>query len=223
MAKFFTILLVFLAVSVFSANIGKAKVTLDGSAVKLQETNLGNFVADALLDSAGADIALIHATAFREGADIPAGDIEEQQVRSMLTLATDKVILLKLTPRKLKEVMERAVGKYPGPNVSMLQISGMKVVFNQNLPARKRVISISIANNNVALDNDTTSYNVAMPASLAKGAVGYILDFDETVTKTMTVKETTMYDVVAQYLEKNPNGVSTEIDGRITTLPPGKG
>ncbi|MEI6520014.1 MAG: 5'-nucleotidase [bacterium] len=222
MAKFVTILLVFLAVSAFSANIGKANVDLDGSAVKVQETNLGNFVADALRDASGADVALIHATAFRENAKIPAGDIDDQQVRSLLTLATDKVILLKLSPRKLKEVMERAVGKYPGPNVSMLQISGMKVMFDQNLPARARILSITIGDTKVALDNDTAAYNVAMPASLAKGAVGYILDFDEKVTKSMVVKDTTMYDVIAQTLAKNTGGVSTAVEGRMSTLPPKK-
>jgi hypothetical protein len=61
-----------------------------------------------------------------------------------------------------------------------------------------------------------------MPASLAKGAVGYILDFDEKVTKTMVVKDTTMYDVIAQTLAKNTGGVSTAIEGRMVTLPPKK-
>lgn len=222
MAKLVTILLVFLAVSAFSANIGKAQTDLDGSTVKIQETNLGNFVADALRDASGADVALIHATAFRENAKIAAGDIDDQQIRSLLTLATDKVILLKLTPRKLKDVMERAVSKYPGPNVSMLQVSGMKVMFDQNLPARSRVLSITVGENKVALDNDTTVINVAMPASLAKGAVGYILDFDEKVTKTMVVKDATIYDVIAQYIAKFPDGITAVTEGRVSTLPPKK-
>ena len=45
--------------------LGKTTVELDGRQVSSQETNYGNFVADAVRDASGAQIAIVHAMAFR--------------------------------------------------------------------------------------------------------------------------------------------------------------
>ena len=45
--------------AVLNARIGEAEVDLEGEQVRLKETNLGNFVADILRQTAKSDIALI--------------------------------------------------------------------------------------------------------------------------------------------------------------------
>lgn len=198
---FVTIICIGLLVSLpaFAVDLGKTTVPLDGRRIANEETNLGNFVADAIKDASGADIAILHPMAFSSNTSgdilIPAGVIDEQTFRRVLAFPTSNIVTLKMTPAQLRNLMERSLAKYPDANMAFLQFSGMEVAFNTVQPASNRVTEIKI--NGKALDffDNKTTYTVAMPAQLANGAAGYFSLFNP-IQNTRKATDLTVIDAI---------------------------
>lgn len=133
--------------------------------------------------------------ASTDGAFIAGGQLKEtfnkDDLSTMLQYATDEVVVLSLTGEQIRQAFERSVSMYPSPNKSFLQISGFDVTFKKS-PSPTRIVSVTA--NGAPLDNAKT-YTVAMPANLARGAVGYFRVWEEKqITKTFA--KTTMDDVL---------------------------
>ena len=205
-----------------AAELGRTLVPLDGSKVAAEETAFGNFVADAVRNAAGADVAILHAMAFRSNALIPAGVVDEQAIRNSLASPSRHIVVLKLTPAQLRNVMQRSLGKYPNPNPAFLQFTGMQVTFDGTSPVNTRVVSITIGGKKLDLADNKTPYKIAMPQELALGAVGYILDFTDEVTKTMEKTETTLLDAIAAEFARYKDGIDPKVEERLKDINPPK-
>jgi hypothetical protein len=212
----------FLALTAQAAELGKTLVPLDASKVASEETAFGNFVADAVRQAAGADVAIVHAMAFRANALIPAGVVDEQAIRNSLASPSRHIYILKLTPAQLRNVTQRSLGKYPAANPAFLHFSGMQVVFDGAAPATNRVASITIGDRKLDLTDNKTTYKVAMPQELALGAVGYVLDFTDEVTKTMEKTEVTLLDAITMEFKRSKDGIEPKVDERLKNLNPPK-
>jgi len=214
--------MLFLAITAHAAELGKTQVPLDASKVATEETAFGNFVADAVRMAAGADVAIVHAMAFRANALIPAGVVDDQAIRSSLASPSRTICVLKLTPAQLRNVMQRSLGKYPNANPAFLQVSGMQVVFDGKAPAANRVASIAVAGKALDLTDNKTTLKVAMPQELALGAVGYVLDFTDEVTKTMVKTDITLLDAVAAEFGRHKDGIEPKVEERLKDNNPPK-
>lgn len=218
MARWFTISIaaLLLAAVVMAAGFGTTEVKLDGARIKSGETELGDFVADSLRSSTGSDIAIIHAMAFRENAVIEKGQVTEQAIRNLLTLPTASISVLKLTPAQLRNVMQRAVARYPEPNNAFLQISGMTVTFKASAQAGSaHVVEIRVGNKTVDLSDTATTYTVAMPTQLAGGAVGYFLEFDG-LNRIPT--DLTILDALQQEFTRKHGDIAPRLEQRIRMI-----
>lgn len=120
-------------------------------------------VADEIRSAGAADAAFVAAATFK--VPDPGGDLA-----AFVQFGTEEVVVMGLTGKQILEALERSVSAYPESNNAFLQVSGLDIVFNPNAPANSRILEAKL--DGTALDPGK-SYSVAMPASLARGAVGY--------------------------------------------------
>jgi len=119
--------------------------------------------ADAIRDLAGADGAFIAAGLLKEGA--LKGDLA-----AIFQFPTDRIVVVELTGKEILEALERSVSSYPSSSKSFLQVSGFVVTFSASAPPERRVLEVLVDGRK--LDPGAT-YQIAMPESLARGALGY--------------------------------------------------
>ncbi len=146
------------------------EVELTTREVGLKENLLGSVVADAVRDSAKADISLIDASAFEEQVTIPKGKFAAADLLKALSYKSDNIFTLKLTGEQIRAALEHGLFLYPKFNSAFLQFSGMTVTVNPDGGADKHVMSVKIGSD--ALENGKT-YTVAMRAPLANGGLAY--------------------------------------------------
>ena len=103
----------------FQEVVGEARIDLvrraDG------ESNIGNVIADAMRESAGAEIGVHNNGGIR--ADIPKGMITVEQVYTVLPF-DDRLVAMDLKGVDLLNLFEMSAGLDKG----MLQVSGVKII-----------------------------------------------------------------------------------------------
>lgn len=119
--------------------------------------------ADAIRDAAGADGAFVAAGLLKDG--VLRGDLA-----SIFQYPTDDIVVVRLTGAEVRQALERSVSSYPSSSRSFLQLSGFVVTFSASKPAESRILDIVV--DGKKLDPNAT-YDIAMPESLARGALGY--------------------------------------------------
>lgn len=211
-------IVLFITTAICAATLGTTTVKLDGRLVRSHETNLGDFVADAIRHLTCADIAVIPASAFREndqgeGSIVNAGDVDEQTLREVLTSPNDPIVMLTLTPAVLRNMLERAVAEAPGPNVAFLQISGLTVIYDSALTPR--VVGMMLGDKALSFTDDKTPLRVAMPRELGMGGTGYHRVFPTEAISTQVTTEHAVFDAIKAEFTRQKGTVSPTIDGRL--------
>ena len=145
--------------------------------VRKNETELGNLIADGMLDKAkefnkDAVIALQNGGGIRAGID--QGDITLGDILTVLpfgnTLAT-----MKLTGKEIIEALEHSVSQAPSESGGFLHVSGMKFTYDSSKPAGERVETVKVKgkDGSYADLDQTKEYVVATNAFTAKGGDGF--------------------------------------------------
>ena len=150
--------------------------------------------ADVLRDFTGADCALLASGLVKE-------NYQADNLASLLQFPTDEVVVVSLKGKEIKQALERSLSLYPQSNISFLQLSGLEVTFSKSGAPNQRVLSVLIGGNKL---DESKSYNVAMPASLGRGGLGYFKIWDkDRITKTFP---TTTEEVLKgkRYVETAP-------------------
>lgn len=130
--------------------------------------------ADVIRDTAGTDAAFLAAGLLKESA---SGDLA-----SLLQYPTEEIVVVTLSGAEMRKAMERSLANYPQPNQAFLQISGVAVTFSQSAAPESRVLEITVSDSPLSA---TRQYTVAMPATLARGALGYFKIWDKSqITKS---------------------------------------
>lgn len=119
--------------------------------------------ADAIRDLAGTDGAFVAAGLLKEGT--LKGDLA-----GIFQYPTDDIVVVRLTGAEVRQALERSVSTYPASSRSFLQLSGFVVTLSASRPAESRILDVVV--DGKKLDPNAT-YEVAMPESLARGALGY--------------------------------------------------
>jgi len=156
--------------------LGKTTAPLDARDARKAECTLGNLVADASRSAVGADAAIVQASQFRAEV-IPAGDVTRESLVGALLYPDEQVVLVELSGAQVKAALERGLSMLPKkPSASFLQISGLNVTYRSEQPPEQRIVQVRIGGAPIA---EGKTYKVAMPASLAKGALGYFRIFND--------------------------------------------
>ena len=94
--------------------LGHILVDLDGRfrIIRTQESNLGNFIADIMLKSAEADVAMVNAGSLRSDRIHPRGEFKMRDLMEILPWV-DSVVVIVVTGSQLVAAMENGVSKYP--------------------------------------------------------------------------------------------------------------
>lgn len=183
--------------------IGETSVILDGERgrIRVEETNLGNLTADVIRAFGKTDIAFQNAGAIRSS--IRGPEVKVEDVLNCFPFS-DEVVTLKLKGSDIEKLFSIiASAPRDGHYGGYLQISGMKVVYNNN-----KVRDITI--NNTPLDR-TRIYTVATNAFLTQGGDGLTILRDN---KWLYRTGVLVSDLVIEHF-KNNSPVNAKVEGRI--------
>ncbi|EGG34222.1 5'-nucleotidase C-terminal domain-containing protein [Paenibacillus sp. HGF5] len=205
--------------------VGTTEVKLNGvrADVRTKETNLGNLIADGMLDAAqaagtNAVIALQNGGGIRES--IEAGKITMGDVMTVLPFNND-LVTITLTGAEIKEAMENGVSKTPAQDGRFPHIAGMKFYYDSTKPVGSRVLRIEVKGKNGYEPIDMNkSYEVATNAFTAKGG-----DFYASLEKAYLEGRVNLlykpdYEVFSNYVKKvgTITTKTSAVEGRITDL-----
>ena len=118
--------------------IGESLVDLttvdeDGSRIiRTEETNLGDFCADAFRFVTGADIGVINGGGIR--ADMTAGDITFNDILSVFPF-NNTVCMVEVTGQQILDLLELGVMYYPDENGSFQHVSGLTFTLDTSVPS----------------------------------------------------------------------------------------
>ena len=149
--------------------IGTTEVDLVGDRkfVRVEETNLGNLIADAMRSQMATDIAFENGGGIR--ASIAKGEVKRQDV--VTTLPFDNTLVkTKLTGAEIVKALEHSVRMYPEENGGFLHVSGMTFSFDPSKKAYERVSNVQIGGQPIQADK---VYTVATNDFTAVGGDGY--------------------------------------------------
>ncbi len=156
--------------------VGRSNVPLEArSAVgRTQETNVGDFIADAFRTATGADVALMNGGSIRADEIIKAGALTRRDVLSILPFK-NKVVKVEVSGATLRGVLEHGVarsaedaepGRFP-------QVSGLRFSFDARRPAGSRIVDLTV--NGKPLDEKKTYTLAASDYVAIDGGDGYAM------------------------------------------------
>ncbi|TRY26424.1 bifunctional metallophosphatase/5'-nucleotidase [Brevibacillus sp. LEMMJ03] len=194
--------------------IAKAEVDLDGdrSLVRKKETNVGNLIADIMLERTKsikgheADVALINGGGIRT--QLKAGDITKKDLYTLLPFP-NTLTVIEVTGEELKKALENGVSQVEEGAGRFPQISGMSFTYNPSKPAGERVVEVKVGGQPLDLKK---TYKVATNDFLAAGGDGY-----ETFNKPGFNTGLTLYTIVEEALT-NKKTVNPKVEGRIVEV-----
>lgn len=109
---------------VAKTSVNLTTMEADGTtrAIRNQETNLGDLVADAYRAASGADVAIVNGGGIR--ADIKAGDITYEQIIAVHPYGNE-LRMVEATGQEIIDALEMASRSTPDENGGFLQVSGL--------------------------------------------------------------------------------------------------
>jgi 5'-nucleotidase len=151
-----------------AAPAGTLAAPLDNAGSPVRETALGNLVADAFRESAGADAALVLGSSLR--APLPAGPLTRRHAMAVLPFG-NRVVTVELTGSALRAALEHGLSSIGRRTASLLQVSGLALSADLAAPGGRRLLEIRVGG--APLDDDAR-YRVAVSSHVAAGGDGYV-------------------------------------------------
>ncbi|MDR0443178.1 MAG: 5'-nucleotidase C-terminal domain-containing protein [Treponema sp.] len=153
---------------VLGESTGESKAAMSSArnpGVRTQEMPIGNLVADAYREAAGAKIAIANGGDIR--ADIVQGVITKGDVISILPFG-NTLMVKTVTPALLRKVLENGVSAIvvdgkgtidhnQSPAGRFLQVSGFRFVYDPSASIGDRILSITLDDGRQLSFNDTTT------------------------------------------------------------------
>ncbi|MDI3547110.1 MAG: 5-nucleotidase / UDP-sugar diphosphatase [Halanaerobiales bacterium] len=192
-----------------SVVVGKTAVHLDGERenVRTGETNLGNLITDAMLDTVDADVAITNGGGIR--ASIGKGEVTKGEVITVLPFG-NFVVVKELKGSVILDAIEHGISAYPAKEGQFPQVGGMSFIFAPSRPAGERVVKLEIGGEPVDYDK---TYRVATNDFMAAGGDGYTMFKD-----AATVQEAGgLEEVVMNYIKEHGT-VAPKVEGRIIAV-----
>jgi 2',3'-cyclic-nucleotide 2'-phosphodiesterase/3'-nucleotidase len=127
------------------------------------ESAVGDWVADAMRDTARVDIAFQNAGGLR--ADVAAGDLTVGDVFEVIPF-DNTVVTVTLTGAQVLETLEQGVSP-----TNCVQLSGLKLVYDPQKPRGQRVVSATLPGGKPI--DPAARYKVATNDFMAQGGDGF--------------------------------------------------
>jgi 5'-nucleotidase len=195
--------------------IGRTTVPLDGIALHLRagETNLGDFVADAIRADAGADIALVNSGGIRGDRIHPAGPITRRTVIEIHPFG-NIVCKISIPGRVLLAALNHGVAKLPVAAGQFPQVSGLEMRVDPNAPPGDRIRDLKVQGRPF---DPAASYTLALPDFVLRGGDGYAM-FDGLPVLTSPEAGTLMAIALERFVSAQ-DSISPQAEGRIVIRP----
>ncbi len=159
---------------------------------RIREVALGNLVADSLRAAYGTQIAFTNGGGLRSSlpsssylpkdkslrrpsdgyAAGPPYDVVVGDAYSVLPFGNQSLTRT-VTGSQLWSVLERSVSKAPAANGGFLQVSGFRFTYNSALPAGSRVLSVTLDDGTVVVQDDSR-YTATTNDFTNSGGDGYV-------------------------------------------------
>ncbi|XP_030557815.1 protein 5NUC-like [Drosophila novamexicana] len=211
--------------------VGHSKVYLEGrkTVCRLVECNMGNLITDAMvfsrvMEDQGGDYWTDASIAIHQGGGIRSsiewksdGIITQSDLLAVLSFDND-LYVTRISGKTLRNALENsAAARYKHSDGAFLQVSGIHVVYNPDMPEGNRVASVQVRCASCTVPtysslNETSYYNVIVPQFILNGGLGFIL-VEETNPVTIRMQKT-IVQAVRQYFEYH-KFVTPEVEGRI--------
>ncbi|MFQ9698190.1 MAG: bifunctional metallophosphatase/5'-nucleotidase, partial [Zhenhengia sp.] len=191
--------------------VGQTDMKLVGEreVVRKGESNLGNLITNALLETTGADVALTNGGGIR--ASIENGDITKKDVITVLPFGNYGV-MIEVTGQDIKDALEVGVAKYPEANGAFSHVAGMSYTFDPSKEVGSRVVEVLVGGKPLNLK---ATYKLATNDFIAAGGDNYTM-----FAECKSLGEFSALDeIVIEYLQtKGTEG--TELQNRINVVEP---
>ncbi|MGI9222806.1 MAG: bifunctional metallophosphatase/5'-nucleotidase [Woeseiaceae bacterium] len=125
----------------------------------IEESDLGNLLADVFVDASGADMGFVHAGSLRK--DLPEGEILLVDILDTYPFV-DAIDVKEMNGARIRRVLEQSLTLERG----LLQISGVEMSYDLNRPEYQRIVTLTHEGRPI-VDNET--YTVAASGFLAEG------------------------------------------------------
>jgi len=152
------------------AVIGRTTVPLEARRPRLRtgETNLGDFVADAMRARMRTDVAFVNGGGIRTDRIVPPGPLTRGDVHGLLPFG-NIVMALELSGADLRSALEQGLAGLEREAGGFLQVSGLRLTFDRRRAPGARIVAVEIGGR--ALDPGAR-YTVAVANYLARGGDG---------------------------------------------------
>jgi len=196
----------------FAEKLGTSTVSLDAveSDVRAKETNLGDFIADAMRSATHADVAIMNGGGIRTDRSYPAGPVTKKDVYGILPFG-NKLVALEAKGSVIKAALENGVSQREDLAGRFPQVSGVSFVVHPDQPVGQRVSDIRV--NGQALDENAT-YTIATNDYMLGGGDGYTM-FQGQPTTVSPAEGPLLAEAVANAV-RDAGTISPQTDGRIT-------
>ena len=191
--------------------------------VRNEETNLGDFCADAFRIVTGADIGFINGGGIR--ADMSAGDVTFNDILSVFPF-NNRVCVIEVTGQQIVDMLELGVMNTPEEDGTFQHVSGITFDLNTNIPSSvkldENMVFVSVdgerrISNVKVLNTETGTYEpMDLSATYTLSSHNYLL-LDQGGGASMfrdakVVSDSGMLDVelLEVYITEHLNGVITE-------------
>ena len=177
--------------------------------VRTGESNLGNLITNALLETTGADVALTNGGGIR--ASIEKGDITKKDVITVLPFGNYGA-MIEVTGQQIKDALEVGVAKYPEANGAFSHVAGMRYTFNPSKEVGDRIVEVVVGDKPLDLK---ATYKLATNDFIAAGGDNYTM-----FEKCKSLGEFSALDeIVIEYLQtKGTAGI--QLQNRINVVEP---
>ena len=152
--------------------IGHTATALDTrrTHVSSRETAFGNLLTDAMRRATRSDVALQNGGGIRGDTQYRPGTAITRKMLLRELPFGDRTVVLRLTGRALRDVLEHAVSAIDEGSGRFLQVSGLSFAYDPSLPAGSRVMAIEVGGRTL---DPQARYTVATNDYLAGGGDGY--------------------------------------------------
>jgi 5'-nucleotidase / UDP-sugar diphosphatase len=195
--------------------IGETAVALDvrRSAVRSEETNIGNFITDVIRDWADADVAMYNGGSIRADRIIEPGPLTIRDVIETLPFE-NHIVKLELTGQTLLEVLELSVSSVEEGHGRFMQVSGLSFTFDPAAEPGARVREVLVGAE--PLDPDRT-YTLATNNFIADGGDGYdmLVAAPRLIDHLVAAHDVDLIDDAI----RTGSPIAPELEGRIRTAP----
>lgn len=138
--------------------------------IRRGEAGFGNFIADAIRASTGADCAIVNSGGIRGNTQYVAGfKLRRRDILTELPFP-NKVVATRVTGAGIRAALEHGFSRLPETDGRFPQVSGIKAVLDPGAPVGSRVVSLEIAGAPV---DPARVYSVATNDFMARGGDGY--------------------------------------------------